>query len=203
MRKTITAATVAASLAVGGTAGAFLGTPALAGAARTTTGAVGWVRQALDGLVDDGTIDLTQADAVAAALADARPGRGLGHHHGGGRLVVSTAADAIGVTAAELRDALRAGRTIATVAAERGVDARAVVDALVAARRERLAERVAEGDLTQAQADQLLAGAEARATAIVEGEVRGLGGGRHDHARGRRGAPPVGDEGDDGDDPGA
>lgn len=75
MRKTTAVATMAASLALGGLAGTVLGTPTLAGAAQTATGAVSWVQEALSGLVGDGTITQEQADRVESALEQARPER--------------------------------------------------------------------------------------------------------------------------------
>ena len=172
MRKSITAATVVASIAVGGVAGAVLGAPTIAGAGETATGAAGWVRDALSGLVEDGTIDQGQADAVATALEEARPERGLRHLHRGHHLGLDAVAESLGLTQEELHDALRDGRTIADVAGERGVDVQVVVDAIVAAQRARVDEAVAAGDLTRERADELLGGAEERATALVEGELR-------------------------------
>ena len=188
MRKTIVAATTAASIAAGVLAGSVLGTPGLAGAAETAGGAVGWVEEALGGLVDDGTIDQAQADAVEAALEEARPERGFDHHgfghHGfGWHADLSTVAESLGITEEELRSAIEGGQTLAEVAAEQGVAVETVVDAIVATQQERIAEEVAAGDLTQEQADELLADAEERITALVNGELPDLpgfhrGGGR-------------------------
>jgi uncharacterized protein YidB (DUF937 family) len=167
MRKTLAAATLAVSVAVGGAAGAALGGPTLAGAADTATGAVGWVQDALSGLVDDGTITEEQAEAVESALEEARPARGFGHARH-----LSTVADALGISEDDLRTALGNGQTLAEVAESEGVDVQAVIDAIVAAHEEHLAAAVANGRLTQDEADELLADAEERATAIVNGEVR-------------------------------
>src|SRR3546814_9620185 len=96
MRKSITAAAVAASLTVGGLTGAALGTPSLAGAADDPDAEVdsaersGWVEDALEPLVADGTITADQADAVEDALQDARPER---RGHGPG---LEAAAEALG-----------------------------------------------------------------------------------------------------------
>jgi hypothetical protein len=172
LRKTITAATVVASIAAGGVAGAVIGAPTIAGAGETATGAAGWVRDALSGLVEDGTIDQGQADAVATALEEARPERSLRHPHLRHHLGLEGVAESLGMTQEELRDALRDGRTVADVAGERGVDVQVVVDAIVAAQRARVDEAVAAGELTQERADEILGGAEERATALVEGELR-------------------------------
>jgi hypothetical protein len=184
MKKTIAAATVAASIAVGGLTGAVLGTPVLAGAAESAGGAVGWVQDALGDLVDDGTITQAQADAVGTALEEARPARphgGFGHRGPIGAEVLS---EALGLTPEELRAELEAGKTVAAIAGEQGVEVQAVIDAVVAALEEHLDEKVAAGELTQEEADERLAGAEERATALVNGELPFRGGRHHHHPHG-------------------
>lgn len=151
-------------MTVGGLTGATLGVPGVAGAAET---AAGWVDEALGGLVDDGTITQAQADAVETALEEARPAgghRGIRHHG------LDAAADALAMSEDDVRDALADGKTLADLAGEKGITVEALVDALVAEHRARLDEEVAEGDLTQEEADERLARAEARATAFVNGE---------------------------------
>lgn len=184
MRKTAAAVAFAASMTVGGLAGATLGVPGVAGAAEA---AAGWVDEALGGLVDDGTITQAQADAVETALEEARPARAHRalRHHG-----LDAAADALAMTEEDVRDALADGKTLAEVAGEQGISVDALVDALVAEHQARLDEAVAEGDLTQEQADERLAAAEERVTAFVNGErperperPAGLGGGRRGPGR--------------------
>jgi hypothetical protein len=80
-------------------------------------------------------------------------------------------AESLGVDEDELRSALEDGRTIAEVAEEQGVDVQDLVDDIVADLRQRLDKAVAEGSLTQEDADEILAGAEERATACVNGEM--------------------------------
>jgi polyhydroxyalkanoate synthesis regulator phasin len=176
MRKTIVAATVGASIAVGGLVGSALGGPGLAGAADLAGvsdedgDGSGWVQDALDGLVDEGTITQDQADSVEDALADARPeGHGPGHRFLAHDL--ADIAEALGVEEDDVRAALEDGRTIAELAEEQGVEVSDVVDAIVSAQRERLDQAVADGDLTQEEADRILAASEERVTAFVEGEV--------------------------------
>jgi hypothetical protein len=134
----------------------------------------GWVEDALDELVDDGTLTQAQADAVANALDEARPDHvpeRFGPDWAGkflfGPSLLSDAADAIGVDEDELLDALREGETIADLAEENGVDAQTVIDALVASVRERLDEAVADGDIEQDAADERLADATERITEFV------------------------------------
>lgn len=175
MRKSIAAAALAASVAAGGFAGAALGGPSLVGATESATASVGgWVEDALSGLVSEGTITQDQADAVESALEEARPERPFGPGRFDGHPRLSIVADALGISEADLRAALEDGDTIAEVAAAHDVDPQKAIDALVAAHKARLDEAVADGDLTQAQADERLARAEERATALVNGELRDL-----------------------------
>lgn len=153
------------------------------------------VRDLLQTLVDDGTITAAQADAVAEHLAANMPGRGGRDGHGGhggfGRGVAAQAvADSLGVTVDELVTALRDGQSIADVAAAQGVDVQVAIDAMVAEVQAHLDEEVAEGDLTQEEADARLATATERITERVNtagslgmgrGGRGGMGGGHmHD-----------------------
>jgi hypothetical protein len=197
MRKSIAAASLAATLAVGGTAGMLLVGPGLAGAQTstdsTTTADSGttatpaapdgsnWVQDALAGLVTDGTLTQAQADAVQSALDAARPAD-LGHRGGGfGHVDLSTVATALGISEDDLRTALDAGSTIADVAAQQGVDVQTVIDAIVADQQAHVADEVADGRITQDQADQILADAATHATDVVNGTAPAFGG---DHAPG-------------------
>ena len=94
----------------------------------------------LSAQVSSGTITQAQSDAITAAAEAARPvggpGGGRGGDHGGGRhgrgANLDVAATAFGMTAADLKTELDAGKTIAAVATEKGVDVQKVIDALVA-----------------------------------------------------------------------
>ena len=125
------------------------------------------IKQALAGLVADKTLTQAQADKVAGALAAS----GLGvRPHGPGRLgepALGAAAKALGMTQGDLLTQLRSGKSLAAVAKEKGVDVQKVVDALVAEAKQRIADAVTNGRLTQAQADQRLKNLTARITARV------------------------------------
>ena len=71
--------------------------------------------------------------------------------------VISIAAEKLGLTTAELQAELQAGKTIAAVAAEKNVAVDTIVEAVIAPRSERLSQLVTNGQLTQEQADAMLA----------------------------------------------
>jgi hypothetical protein len=183
MRRKLAALGLTAGLLGGGAAGLVLGAPDISGAqsgadsatttpapaAGTVTTAPDWVGQALAPLVADGTITQAQADAVTAALAAARPERGVRTGHMFGDL--DAAASAIGIDGSALREALASGQTLAQVAEANGADPQVVIDALVAAMRTHVADDVAAGRLTQAQADQILADVESHVTDLVNGTL--------------------------------
>jgi hypothetical protein len=93
-----------------------------------------------------------------------REGRG-GHGCGGNEAV----AELLGLTPEELHDAKEAGSSLAEVAASQGVSVDDVIQTIVDEKAEHLAEEVAEGDLTQAEADARLAEIEARTADRVNG----------------------------------
>lgn len=129
-------------------------------------------------LVDNGTINQEQADAVKAALLEAAPERPRGPR-GKGWFGLKTAAEAIGVEPRDLAAALRDGSTIAEVAAEHGVDVQTVIDAMVAEATERLNEAVADGRITEEQASRRLEGLTARITDHVNNGFPRGGPGHH------------------------
>jgi hypothetical protein len=212
MRKQLAAVAVGASLLAGAGAGAALMTPVIATAADGSSGSSDssgssngstngdaterpergqWVRDALQGLVEDGTINQEQATAVAEALEAAKPEGPMGGHRFGPGPGLEAAAEAIGIEASALRSALQDGQTIAQVAEANDVAVQTVIDAIVAEMNSHLDEAVTNGRLTQEQADEMKANATERATALVNGERPAFGGGGP-------GGPPPGAPGFDG-----
>jgi hypothetical protein len=143
------------------------------------------VSDALAPLVSDGTITQAQADKVAEALKNAGPQRGRGGGMGHGGPGLDAAATALGITADELRTDLQGGKTIAQVAADKGVDVQTVIDGMVADAKSHLAAEVASGEHTQAEADQKLADLTQRITDSVNNGRPARG----DHGPG--GQPPA------------
>ncbi len=83
--------------------------------------------------------------------------------------------DTLGVSKQELRRALQEGATIAELAAAKGVDPKAVEDALVAKATSKLDEAVAAGTITQARADRIEQRLPERASNFVHREWPRIG----------------------------
>ncbi|MEO5837937.1 MAG: hypothetical protein ABIQ73_11505 [Acidimicrobiales bacterium] len=188
MNKRIAAAAASASLLAGaagfaigitGTAGAQSGSPTTTAPTTAKPKSDAWIQNALKPLLDNGTLNQAQIDAVTKALQDARPaGKGSdGARHGGGGSVgsLSGAATAIGVTPEEVRTALQSGQSLADLAKSKGVDPQKVIDALLAPIVEHEKADVASGKDTQAEADKEIADATARVTDFVNGKAPAKG----------------------------
>ncbi len=138
------------------------------------------LKQALENRVDAAVEAGRLTDAQAAELKErieagelplVGVGPGLGHrggHHG--FVDFDAAAAYIGVTEAELRASLEDGETLAEVATANGKTAAGLVDALVAAAKTDLGEKVESGRLTEAQRTSILAELESRLEDVVAGE---------------------------------
>jgi len=194
VKKRIGTIALASALGFGGLATGIVVAPALANAATSESPApsadagppapptaadrTAKIKDALAGLVSDGTLTQAQADKVASTLADKLPAGGRGDHGGpggpggpgglGGGRGLDAAATSLGVSADELRTALRDGKSLADVAAEKGVAKDKLIGDLVKAAETRLSEQVAAGRLTQAEADERKADLQDRITQMVD-----------------------------------
>jgi len=118
--------------------------------------------QTLDEAVEAGRLTQEQAERLRARLE--RDGFWPGpppRIHGPG-LCLKQAAAALGIQPRELLRELRQGKSLAAIAAERGVALSEVKEKVLAAVKERLDQAVAGGRLTQEQADQILQRTEQR-----------------------------------------
>ncbi len=132
---------------------------------------------AIDAAVAAGDLTATQATALKERLAqvedpavllarpgfkhgprgDHGPGRGIGIGFGRGLAeATDAAASALKMSAADLREAVRDGKSLKEIAADQGVDYGTVSSAILAVVKTHLADEVADEDLTQARADALL-----------------------------------------------
>ena len=153
MRKKLVVAAAAGALTLTGLAVAVPAVAATDETGDTSTSVVDRIKDALAGLVDDGSISKDQADEVATTLSKAD----LGWHGHGGWFGLDTAAKTLGMTDDELRTALQAdGASLAKVAEDRGVAVDKVVDALVKDAQDGIAKAVQDG-MPQNVADERLA----------------------------------------------
>jgi hypothetical protein len=137
----------------------------------------------LDQAVKDGRLTDGQRDEIVAnleekvtALVNAQP-PAFGFKFGHGAFLPSRganlddAASYLGVDEAELRAALRDGKTLADVAKEQGKPVDGLMDALVADEKKELQAAVDAGRLTDAQRDRIVQGLEQRVTDFVNGDA--------------------------------
>ncbi|MGB9632971.1 MAG: hypothetical protein ACPL8I_06570 [Chloroflexaceae bacterium] len=94
---------------------------------------------------------------------------------GGGlaAVLIRSTSDLTGLTGEQVLNELRAGKSLAQIAAANGSSGDAVVQAVVAKVKERVDRLVAAGRLTQAQADQRLATVTTQATEMVNDTTLG------------------------------
>jgi polyhydroxyalkanoate synthesis regulator phasin len=144
------------------------------------------LKQALKNRIDEavagGKLSEEQADALKERLDSAGAplvfgglgGPGFGGHlglwHFGHLGDLDAASTHLGLTEAELRDALSEGRSLAEVAKAEGESVDGLVQALVSEAEERIEAAVGEGRLTRTQANELKEDLEARITELVNRE---------------------------------
>lgn len=227
MNKYVATAGVTVALLGGSLAVAAVNPLSLAGAQDTTTSTApadtapgsGAARvrpldAALSELVADGTLTQEQADAVTARTEEKRdalggdhggPGGERGDHGGRGGFFggIGEAADAIasqlGITTTELKDALVNGTSLNDLAAQHGVDPAAVSQAIVDAANTRIDAALADGRITQEQADSAKTKVTDTVAGLMDGTIKGPGRGGDKPPMGHR----PGDAGDAGDAGGA
>lgn len=156
------------------------------------------LREALQPLVDDGTLTAAQADAVVTQLQDSLPKRGEDHGRGGGHghhgfPFDGEILETLGIDVATLREQLAAGSSLADIGEAQGVDVQALIDALVTEGSERIDEAVAAGRIDEAEATTRKAELETRITELVNTPFDGSFGDRGERHH---------DGGDPGDEPG-
>jgi hypothetical protein len=155
----------------------------------------------IDAAVAAGRLTQAQGDALKQQIeSEDYPllGPGFGHHGPGGPgghgfPHLDAAAAYLGLSTTELQTQLQSGKTLADVAKAQGKTVDGLVTALVADEKKELDAAVADGRLTQAQADELLAGAKQRFTELANGTMPERGPGGH----GFFGPPPSGTQDDD------
>jgi predicted DNA-binding protein (UPF0251 family) len=131
--------------------------------------------------VDEGKITQAQVDAILNGEGRLDFMRTLRDEYFPQGSIQAATAEALGMTVEEFEAAQAEGKRLPEIAEEQGVDVTAVTEAVRAAFEEAVAQAVAEGVITQTQADRLLS---------HEGTLRDFGRGRG----GPRGHRPPGGE---------
>lgn len=108
------------------------------------------------------------SSSTSDSAASSERGR-EGHGPRGERPGLETVMTVLDLTEDELKAAREAGTTLAELSEQQGVEVADLIDALVADAEEHIAEHVAEGELTQDEADERLAEIEQRITDRVNG----------------------------------
>jgi len=132
----------------------------------------------VDAAVAAGRVTKAEGDALKARIQSndfplfGRPHRGFGHFGFIGRL--ESAAGYVGITEAQLRTELESGKSLAQVAKAHGKSVDGLIDALVAAAKDKLDNAVSAGHLTKAQETEMLSVLKDRITSAVN-NTGGLG----------------------------
>ena len=183
IKRSVAIAAIAASTLGGVAAGAAFFTPVIAGAQDDVVEAEQAapergerISEALQVLIDDGTLTEAQRDAVVETLQNARPDRGEFRERRGprgprGPRGAGEIVEILGLEGSEMREALRNGSSIAELAEAQGIDSADVVDAIVARAEERLDTAVENGRIDDTQAAEMLTQAAERAEDLVNGEI--------------------------------
>jgi hypothetical protein len=147
----------------------------------------------LDEAVANGDITEEQADAMRERLeaTEGFPGigkgfgsgfgrhGGIGHHIFGHGVALDTVATTLGISEEELLSQLRDGATLEETITANDSTVAELVNALVAEAEDRLSAAVADGRITQEQADTILAAMPERLTDAIENGITFPGRWRH------------------------
>ena len=124
------------------------------------------------GVVGSAQAQSTQSSAVSVLNSSKGPSKNA-----------AAIASVLKLTEAELKTQVQSGKTLAQIATTQGVSVQSVVNVLVADMQAHIAQEVASGKITQAQADTKLAGVTAMATERVNSVQPARGEGMQGHGR--------------------
>lgn len=127
-------------------------------------------RTVLFGLVVAVSLSLLWAAGAAAQPTGDRPWRAWAAAAGicGPGAGLEDAAEVLGMTVEELMAAKAGGKTVAEIAAEKGISRETLIERIMALREERLADLVALGKISQEQAARILEAVELNVEAMVD-----------------------------------
>jgi hypothetical protein len=150
-------------------------------------------KQVLGEAVSEGVLTQDQADEIQErmdqgfgpgmhdgffGLREGRFGRGFGPGGFPGdpeHSLMSIAAEKLGMTASDLATELQGGKSIADVAGEKGVNTDDIASAYLTQLQDNLDQAVADGRITQSQADTMLQQAQERVPDMLSSTLEGCG----------------------------
>jgi DNA-binding transcriptional regulator YdaS (Cro superfamily) len=113
--------------------------------------------------------------------------------------------EALGLTEAEVEAAREEGESLPELAEEKGITIEQFIEGMITSHEVKLEAAVESGDLTQEEADAILADHEERFADVTSyddlGDMRGFGGGRHGGGQGPHHGGPFGGSNQDEDTP--
>ena len=132
------------------------------------------------GVVGSAQAQSTKSSTVSVLNSSKGPGKN-----------VAAIASVLKLTEAELKTQVQSGKTLAQIATAQSVSVQSVINVLVADMQAHIAEELASGKITQAQATTKLAGVTAKATEHVNNlpPARGQGNGPRGHHNKNETAP--------------
>ena len=139
------------------------------------------LKNRVDAAVQDGRLTKAQGQEMKERIdAGEVPFFGIGpgfhkHFHGPFHAKLEGAAEYLGMTQAQLREALEDGKTLAQVAKDRGKSVDGLVDKLVEGAEQKLEDAVEAGRLTEAEKRDMLEGLRDRITGMVNGRFPRIG----------------------------
>jgi hypothetical protein len=136
------------------------------------------LKNRVDDAVEDGRLSEEQGQEMKERIdAGEVPFLGLPfhRHHGPFHGKLEAAAEYLGMTQAQLQEALEDGKTLAQVAKDKGKSVDGLVDALVEGAEQKLQDAVEAGRLTEAEKREMLDGLRDRITDLVNGRFPRLG----------------------------
>ena len=148
------------------------------------------MKNRVDAAVDDGRLTEEEGRRLKERIdANEVPFLGVGpgfhRHHGPFHAKLEGAAEYLGMTQAQLAEALEDGKTLAQIARDRDKSVDGLVDALVKDAEEKLQGAVEAGRLTESEKAEMLEGLRDRMTDMVNGRFPRLPG-PHFHRDGPR-----------------
>lgn len=126
------------------------------------------------------TNDTTTTDGTETTTQCERGERGMFGDRAAGQAALL---EALGLTEAEVEAAREEGQSLPELAEEKGITIEQFIEAIITSHEAKLEAAIESGDLTQDEADAILADHEERFADITSyddlGDMRGFGGGRH------------------------